>query len=209
MLKPKHRLSATMTLSQFDNGYWYADDLRKFAQQLNIPAAGKLRKDELEAAIKQLLSSKAVTLPPRLQHKTASPTTSDIDRGLRLDLRVVNYNGNDFTKQFIVNEARKQKPLLKEKSGVRYRLNRWREEQLAAGKKLTYGDLVRHYISLNEGHAPFARIPSGRYINFLADYSAHEKQQSRTAALAAWEQLKKLDIPKTYAAWKQHQQAER
>ena len=46
----KRELSATMTLRAFDNGYWYAEELRAFAVQLRIPSASKLRKDQLEAA---------------------------------------------------------------------------------------------------------------------------------------------------------------
>jgi hypothetical protein len=45
------RLSATMTLREFENGYWYLDDLKDFASQIGIPAATRLRKDELERAI--------------------------------------------------------------------------------------------------------------------------------------------------------------
>jgi hypothetical protein len=50
----KHALSAAMTLRAFDNGYWYAAELREFAVNMKIPSAGKLRKDQLEAAIKDL-----------------------------------------------------------------------------------------------------------------------------------------------------------
>ena len=51
-------------------------------------------------------------------------------------------------------------------------LNRWREEQLVKGVKLTYGDLVKEYIRLNQTDEPFAQIPHGRYINFLSDFLA-------------------------------------
>src|SRR3981081_2023633 len=46
-----------MTLTQFDNGYWYATELKEFAETIGIPSAGKLRKDELEKAIKLFLKS--------------------------------------------------------------------------------------------------------------------------------------------------------
>ena len=35
-----------MTLREFENGYWYVDDLRDFATQIGIPEATRLRKDE-------------------------------------------------------------------------------------------------------------------------------------------------------------------
>jgi hypothetical protein len=51
-LKTKTKLSASMTQAQFENGYWYATELKKFAETIGIPRAGRLRKDELEQAIK-------------------------------------------------------------------------------------------------------------------------------------------------------------
>ena len=41
----------TMTLREFENGYWYLEQLKNFAERIGIPAAKKLRKDELEKAI--------------------------------------------------------------------------------------------------------------------------------------------------------------
>src|SRR5207253_1319207 len=41
-------LSPTMTLREFENGYWYLDQLKDFAERIGIPAAKKLRKDEIE-----------------------------------------------------------------------------------------------------------------------------------------------------------------
>lgn len=198
-----------MTLTEFDNGYWYAADLKQFATTLGIALTGKLRKDELELAIRQYLKKGVVAeSPARLKRSpkknTSGDTVPDFELGLRLDLRVVNYTSNKITKTFIVNSAKAAVSSLKERSGVRYRLNRWRDEQLDAGKKLTYGDLVKQYIALNQSSEPFKRVPTGRYINFLADYSAQEKNGSRAHALQAWHTLKKLDIPKTYAAWKRH-----
>ena len=46
----RRRLSRTMTLREFENGYWYLDDLKDFARQIGIPEAGRLRKDEIERA---------------------------------------------------------------------------------------------------------------------------------------------------------------
>jgi len=38
-----------MTSTQFDNGYWYATEIKNFAKRIGIPFASKLRKDELES----------------------------------------------------------------------------------------------------------------------------------------------------------------
>ena len=43
-------LSPTMTLRDFENGYWYLEQLQNYAERIGIPAAKKLRKDELEKA---------------------------------------------------------------------------------------------------------------------------------------------------------------
>jgi SAP domain-containing new25 len=201
------KLSKTMTVEAFDRGYWYAAELRRFADSLGIPSAKKLRKDELEEAVKTFLRTGKLAVPTK---RALSRTgTRDVDRGLRLDLPVVHYTSNRETKAFLEREALRMSPGLKRRSGVRYRLNRWREAQLVQGKKLTYGDLVREYVRLTTAAKPFARIPHGRYINFVADFLAAEKNATREAAIHAWEGLKALDIPKDYASWVKHRAARR
>lgn len=86
------------------------------------------------------------------------------------------------------------------KSGVWYCLNRWREEQITRGRHPNYGGLVRQYIALNKMEH-FQKIPHGRYINFVADFLAAGKGATRAEAIAAWTELKQLDIPKNYASW--------
>ena len=51
-MKPQTKLSMSMTQAQFDNGYWYATEITEFAKAIGIPSASRLRKDELEKAIK-------------------------------------------------------------------------------------------------------------------------------------------------------------
>ncbi len=43
----KSKLSTRMTPEQFDNGYWYATELKEFAARIGIPSSSALRKDEL------------------------------------------------------------------------------------------------------------------------------------------------------------------
>ena len=38
-------------MRDFENAYWYLHELKDFAERIGIPAARKLRKDELEKAI--------------------------------------------------------------------------------------------------------------------------------------------------------------
>jgi hypothetical protein len=191
-----------MTVEQFDNGYWYALEIKAFADDIGIPAASKLRKDELEELIKHFLRTGSIRNPTR---KTLSRAgVRDVERGLSLKLPVVNFTNDRETKDFIVQEALKIAPKLKRKSGARYRLNRWREQQIENGIKITYRDLVRQYVKLNQmqGSFPQIQVPSGRYINFLSDFLAGEKNATRTQALKAWQQLKKAEIPKNYREWK-------
>jgi hypothetical protein len=193
-------LDPAMSVDQFDNGYWYVADLRELASRIRVPRASGLRKNELERQIRHFLihgSLEAVKSQP-----VGKTGPRDLDVGLSLDLPVHHYTSSAQTKRFILAEALKLAPGLKKKSGVSYRLNRWREEQLATGREITYGDLVREFIALND-QDEFARIPHGRYINFIADYLQAEPGATRQAAIAAWHALKMMDVPKTYADWKQ------
>jgi SAP domain-containing new25 len=189
-----------MTVEEFDNGYWYATEVKKFAESIGIPSANKLRKDELEKAIKEFLKTGKIKVPTK--RSLSKSGEKDVEKGLSLDLPIVNYTSNKETKDFIVAEANKISPGLKKRSGARYRLNRWREEQLTNGVAITYRDLVGKYIELNQADVPFKRVPSGRYINFLSDFLKNEKGASREDGIRAWKEVKEMDIPKTYEAWK-------
>jgi hypothetical protein len=188
-----------MTLAQFDNGYWYTTELKKFAETIRIPSASKLRKDELEKAIKLFLRTGKIKCPT--QRSFSASSTRDVERGLSLDLPVVVYTNDKETKNFLEREAQKLAPGLKRRSGVRYRLNRWREEQLIKGVNLTYEGLVKEYVRLNQTRESFAQIPHGRYINFISDFLAAEKGATREQAMRAWKKLKTLDAPKNYRSW--------
>jgi hypothetical protein len=193
------KLSRAMTVGQFDNGYWYATELRRFATELAIPFAHRLRKDELEAAIKGFLGSGELQTP--VSGMVTASGERDSERGLSLKLAVANYKNDGATWEFIETGAQTLVHGLKRKSGARYRLNRWREEQVRAGKTVTYGDLVREYVRLSLTAGPFARIPHGRYINFMSDFLAAEKGATWKEALRSWAQVKRLDAPKDYRSW--------
>jgi hypothetical protein len=195
----KVALSASMTEAAFEKGYWYAVELREFAAKLGIPSASKLRKDQLEGAIKQILRTGKKSFLASPKQTLRGPR--DVDRGLRLDLAVAHYTSNTETKQFIEREAAKIEPGFKRASGTRYLLNRWREEQIAAGRKITYRDLVLQAIALNKSKSGPLRVQSGRYINFISDFMAENKGATHADAVNAWHEVKAMDAPKTYAAW--------
>jgi hypothetical protein len=101
-------LSPTMTLRDFENGYWYLDQLKNFDERIGIPAANKLRKDELEKAIVAFLrTGKAASPTKRSLRKTG---VKDAERGLNLKLRIENYTSNRATKNFIVEQAHRIAP---------------------------------------------------------------------------------------------------
>jgi hypothetical protein len=187
-----------MTPREFENGYWYREELKAFAERIGIPAANRLRKDELEKAIVQFLRTGKKALPTkRALRKTG---VKDLERGLSLKRRIEHYTSNRQTKGFIVEQAGRLAPDVRKKSGVWYRLNRWREEQITKGAKPTYGDLVRQYIALNRKER-FEQIPIACYNNFVADFLAANTGTSRADVIAAWNELKALDVPKDYRSW--------
>jgi SAP domain-containing protein len=191
-------LSPTMTLREFENGYWYREQLKDFAERIGIPAANNLRKDELEKAIVVFLRTGRAALPTKRSLRRTG--MKDLERGLTLKLRIEHYTSNRQTKNFIIEQARLMAPDVRKKSGVWYRLNRWREQQITSGKRPTYGDLVRQYIALNRMQR-FERIPIRCYNYFVADFLAANKKATRAEVIAAWNELKELDVPKDYASW--------
>jgi hypothetical protein len=188
-----------MTVRQFDTGYWYATDLKRFAHAIGIPSAARLRKDQLEAAVRHVLRTGRI---PSAPHAAAPAAPRDVDLGLRLGRRVVRYTNDAETKAFLEREAAKLSPAYRRRSGARYRLNRWRDAQLAAGRRITYRDLITEYVRLSAPGDTYARVPHVRYINFLADFLAREPRATRAAAVRAWHAVKRMDCEKTYAAWR-------
>lgn len=196
------RLTANITQEEFNNGYWYADEIKTFAKQIGIANSSKLRKDELEPLIKFYLRTGKVKNSNRKNIVTTGIKDSDI--GLTTALPINNYTNNEQTKNFIITEAQKIIPQLTIKSGVWYRINRWRDELITEGKKITYGDLIHQFVILNQTDGKFKKVAVTRYINFLSDYLANEKGATRKQAIKEWNKLKKLDIPKDYKLWKQY-----
>ena len=81
-----------MTLRDFENGYWYLEQLKNFAERIGIPAAKKLRKDELEKAIVAFLRTGKAALPTKRSLRKTG--VKDVERGLNLKLRIENYTSN-------------------------------------------------------------------------------------------------------------------
>ncbi|MEO6611031.1 MAG: SAP domain-containing protein [Chitinophagaceae bacterium] len=194
------KLTKGITEEEFDNGYWYADEIKAFAKEIGIANSNKLRKDELEQLIKHYISTGQVKNADR--KNVVKSGTKDLDIGLTISLPIINYTSNKQTKNFIKAEANKLTAELKIKSGVWYRLNRWRDEQVTKDKEITYGDLIRQFIKLNQTDK-FEKAKVGRYINFLSDFLKNEPGSTRQQAIDEWKKLKTLKIEKNYSSWKQ------
>ena len=193
-------LSRTMTVRQFDHGYWYATEIKHFAKSLGVRGVHQLRKDELEKIIKQFLTHGTITSPAKGNLSRAG--VKDVERGLGLDRRVVLYTNDRETKAFLDREARKRDPAFRRRSGARYRLNRWRDAQLTRGAPITYRDLVIEYVRLNRPETTHRRPTSSRYyIYFLSDFMAANPGATMAAGIRAWKALKKMNAPKDYRAF--------
>src|SRR5688500_95628 len=114
----KTKLTENITVEQFENGYWYAEEIKAFAKKIGIRNTTRLRKDQLEDLIKAFIRTGKI---PSSTKKPAPPTlVKDHELGLKPALPIINYTSNKVTKQFIESEARKIRPNLKKKSGARY-----------------------------------------------------------------------------------------
>ena len=171
-------------------------DLRSL---LGLPSAHKLRKDELEKAIRHFLATGKVTSPTK--RDVSRSGIKDVDRGLRLDLPVILYTNDHETKAFLEREAQKLDPAFKRRSGARYRLNRWRDAQLTRGAPITYRDVVKEYVRLNRPETTHRRAPVERYVYFLNDFMAANPGATMAAAIRAWKTVKAMDSSKHYLAF--------
>ncbi|MBL8747994.1 MAG: hypothetical protein JNK78_02465 [Planctomycetes bacterium] len=79
------------------------------------------------------------------------------------------------------------------RSGARCRRNRWRERQVESGRRITGRDVVRSSTS----PPPCAKVPVGRYIDFLADHPKNERNATHAMARGARHEAKELDAEKS------------
>jgi hypothetical protein len=152
-MKKQIRLTKDITEEEFDNGYWYADEIRSFAKRLGIANSSRLRKDELERLIKHFFRTGKVKSSNR--KNIVKVGVKDVDIGLKTSLPIKHYTSNKQTKTFITSEAQKIAPDLPTKSGVWYRLNRWRDEKITKGRRITYGDLIDQFVKLSRSRLKF------------------------------------------------------
>ena len=187
-----------MTIQEFENKYWYMSELKALAKSLEIPFDLKIRKDQLEEMIIHFLETGTVNKKNCYRSKSRN---RDI---LNSHTYVENFSNKKETWEFIHSEMDKRMPGLQLKSGAKYWLNRWIEDKLSHGEKITYNDVICEYIRLNKTEGKLPQIPSCKFNNFISDYLANEKHATREAALEAWNKLKDMKAKKDYITWKKN-----
>jgi len=187
-----------MTIKEFENKYWYMSELKALAKSLEIPFDSKTRKDQLEEMIIQFLETGKVNQKNSFHSKSRN---RDI---LNNSSYVENFSNKKKTWEFITSEVDRRVWGLKPKSGAKYWLNRWIENKLSNGEKITYDDVVCEYIRLNKTEGRLPQIPSCKFNNFISDYLANEKNATREDALEVWNKLKDMKVKKDYITWKKN-----
>ena len=187
-----------MTTKEFENNYWYMSELKALAKSFKIPFNSKIRKDQLEKMIIQFLETGTVSKKQVVRSK--SPNIDILNNNSCVE----NFCNSKETWAFIHREMDCLAHGLKPKSGAKYWLNRWIENKLSSGEKLTYGDVICEYIRLNKTEEKLPQIPSCKFNNFISDYLANEKNGTREEALKAWNELKDMKIKKDYITWKKN-----
>lgn len=196
--EPTGKLRPDMSVQEFDDGYYYAADLKMFARELGMPV-GNRRKIELEQVIREFLATGRIPTS-----KPVSPRrTGDARDHLALDVVVENYVGDRTTKDFLLACVRAEHPNLHNKSGQWYWLNDWRREMQDAHIRFTYQDLVDRLRELMQAEGRLPQIPSARMNNFITDYRADltNPPVSRDQLMQEWQWLKEQPGPKTYAEY--------
>ncbi len=173
-------------------------ELKEFAKSIGVSGTSKLRKDQLEKIIKSYFSTGSI-IQISVKSQSSKQEKDYENSELKMSTKVNNYCSNKITKTFIINQAKNIQPNLPKKSGVWYWINRWRESQLKK-QSITYGDIVHQFIELSNKKERLPRIPSTKFNNFISDF-LEAKKGNRSAAITAWEQLKEINIPKTFEAW--------
>lgn len=197
--EPAGSLHPDMSVGEFDDGYYYSADLKKFARELGIPV-GNRRKIELKQVIREYLVTGRVPIgKPVLSRKAGQPR----DR-LALEVVVQNYVGDKVTKEFLLECVHADCPDLRDKSGQWYWLNDWRRQMQEADVRFTYQDLVDRLRELMQTEGRLPQIPSARMNNFITDYRADlaNPQVSRDQLMLEWQWLKEQPAPKTYAEYR-------
>ena len=188
-----------MSVEEFDNGYFYAADLKAFAREVGI-TVGSFHKMELEDLIRQFLrTGKVPDRKPVVLRKAGQAR----DR-LESDMVVANYVDDKKTKAFLLELVHAEAPGLRRKSGQWYWLNHWRRKRQQARARFTYRDLAGRLRELMQTEGRLPQIPAARMNNFITDFWADPTNAGIPSkdVLKAWNWLKAQPGPKTFAEYR-------
>ena len=168
------KLRPSMSVEEFDGGYFYAAELKAFARQLGI-AVGRRHKLELEVLIRDYLRT-GIAPPAKPVPGRRSGDSRDT---LAAETVVRIYVDDRRTKDFLRDLVHARAPSLKDKSGQWYWLNDWRRTQLQAGKRITYADLANRLLGLRRTEGRLPRIPAAAFQQFHHGFQGGLSQQGQ------------------------------
>lgn len=199
MSNDKPPLSIGLSVSEFNNTYYYAEELKAFARTQSI-RIGNFRKIELEGLIREFLTTGTVPdAKPVLPRKQGQPSDE-----LSAETIVTNYVGDKTTKGFLLQLVEVQNPNVKPKSDQWYWLNDWRRKQQKASSSFTYQDVANKLLDLMQTSGRLPQIPYARMNNFITNFRADPANYdaNRETAMKAWELVKNTNGPKTYETYR-------
>jgi hypothetical protein len=198
-------LTNETSLEDFHKHYWYLAELVDFCRRYEIDPYG--RKDELILRIEKFLrtgrrTSKTPRKATRLENRQQGPIT--------LDAAVTTaFKCNSATREFFQS-------VIGEHFHFTAHLQQFRREHQRKGTSLTYGDLVREWISEFERRKDKSYKPkigrTGQYNQFVRDFMADKARNSGKSireAAAAWTRIREHEGPHTYAEYRRIARAAR
>lgn len=176
----------------FTQHYYTVQQLRSFCQKEGLSSAGV--KSELNERIEVYLRS-----GKKLAHKRQTiigSFDSDSENGIRPDTPVLNYKTDQATRAFFNSQ------------GVKFRASvfPYIREKKEANEKITYGDLVtllkKEAADRKNPNHKTKILKSTEFNQFTRDYSEDTKWIKPHSLKQAWEYIKSIPGPKTYAHYK-------
>lgn len=177
----------------FKDFYWLKKELTDFCTKNGLSTTGM--KPEIANRIYVFLKTGKKVKP---EHAKSSDGL-DSDKAITLQTPVINYKNDPATREFFIKHIG---------SHFKFsaRVNIFRNEQLAAGKKITYGDLIKAWLKEHEQRKDKSiKLPimqSCEYNQFTRDFYAAEPNAKRKTVIAAWKKIRSVAGKHTYANWK-------
>ena len=185
------KLTNKLSAETFKDFYWMKKELTDFCIQQDLSIVGQ--KPEISERIFTFLKS-----GKKLKPTTVKITSFDSEQLLTPKTIVKNYKNDSTTRQFFIYHI-----------GSHFhfsaRVNIFRKDSIAAGKKITYGDLIKEWQKEHQQRKDKTiKLPimsSCEYNQFTRDYYAANPNAPRQKVIAAWKQARLLAGAHTYKAW--------